>query len=327
MRSRSARTACQGLRQYRGAQSDGVRRRLLRRQRTHVATHRSDAGRYRQIIGRMARRSGRDVEPGRFARQSAQIVEAGAAYAVSREHLQLVDSRRMHRKDSLDADAVRNLANGEGRAVGAAIYFDHDAFEGLDALLLAFDDLDVNANRVADAEFRQVLAQAPLFELLDNGVHGKKDLESSQISYPNAGRRSMGTSITRSGWLRGKTSTTGPHLDDPSPYCSTGSWPDVWQRIKRGGVRASDAQPAATRSTRTDARVVSCIVRPCDAVLDARLRAAEFSIVAALRALERVRIPVGCGRFRDPALRGRVFARRSGANQQQDRQMDTGIAS
>src|SRR6202021_2800802 len=99
---------------------------------------------------------------------------AGATHAVSRQYLQLVDSRRMHREYSLDADAVRNLAHGEGRAVGAAIHFDHDAFEGLDALFLAFDDLDVNANRVADAEFRQVLTQAPLFELLDYGVHGEK---------------------------------------------------------------------------------------------------------------------------------------------------------
>src|SRR5271154_4635821 len=98
----------------------------------------------------------------------------------------------MHREDSLDADAVRDFAHGKGRAVGPAIHLDHDAFEGLDALLLAFDDLDVNANRVADAEFRQVLAQAPLFELLDNGVHGKKDLESSQLTYPNAGGHSMG---------------------------------------------------------------------------------------------------------------------------------------
>ena len=46
-----------------------------------------------------------------------------------------------------------------------------------------------------------------------------------------------------------------------------------------------------------------------------------------LRAVERVRIPVRCGRIRDPALRGRVFARRSGANQQQDHQMDSGISS
>src|SRR5271154_1443142 len=98
----------------------------------------------------------------------------------------------MHREDSLDADAVRNLAHGKRRAIGAAVHFDHDAFEGLDALLLAFDDLDVNANRVADTEFRQVLAQAPLFELLDNGIHGRKDLESSQLTYPNARGHSMG---------------------------------------------------------------------------------------------------------------------------------------
>ena len=82
----------------------------------------------------------------------------------------------MHRKDSLDADSVRNLPDREGGAVCAAIDLDHDAFEGLDALFLAFDDLDVNANPIADAEFGQVLAEPPLFELLDNGIHGKKDL-------------------------------------------------------------------------------------------------------------------------------------------------------
>src|SRR5579863_1895887 len=98
----------------------------------------------------------------------------------------------MHREDSLDADPVGNFPDGEGGAVGAAIDLDHDAFEGLDALLLALDDLDVNANRVADAEFGQVLAQAPLFELLDNGIHGKKDLESSHPTYPNARAHSMG---------------------------------------------------------------------------------------------------------------------------------------
>src|SRR5882672_5577604 len=82
----------------------------------------------------------------------------------------------MHRKDSLDADSVRNFPDRESGAVCAPINLDHDALEGLDALLLAFDDLDVNANPIADAEFGQVLAEPPLFELLDNGIHGKKDL-------------------------------------------------------------------------------------------------------------------------------------------------------
>src|SRR5882762_3577212 len=82
----------------------------------------------------------------------------------------------MHRKDPLDADSVRNFPDREGGAVCAAIDLDHDAFEGLDALLLAFDDLDVNANPIADAKFGQVLAEPPLFELLDNGTHVKTDL-------------------------------------------------------------------------------------------------------------------------------------------------------
>src|SRR5258708_31598631 len=85
----------------------------------------------------------------------------------------------MHRKDSLDPDSVGNFPDRESGAVGASIDLDHDPFEGLDALLLAFDDLDVNANPVADTEFGQVLAEPPLFELLDNGIHGKPDLSQA----------------------------------------------------------------------------------------------------------------------------------------------------
>src|ERR1700688_1245605 len=93
----------------------------------------------------------------------------------------------MHWKDSLDADAVGNFPDREGGAVCATIDLDHDALEGLDALLLAFDDLDVNANRIADAEFGQVLAEPPLFELLDNGIHGKTDL-GEPLNLPKCGR-------------------------------------------------------------------------------------------------------------------------------------------
>ena len=116
------------------------------------------------------------VESRGLARKIAQAVKARAADAASSQHLHLVDSRRMHRKDSLDADSVGNFPDRESGAVCAPINLDHDALEGLDALLLAFDDLDVNANPIADAEFGQVLAEPPLFELLDNGIHGKKDL-------------------------------------------------------------------------------------------------------------------------------------------------------
>ena len=93
----------------------------------------------------------------------------------------------MQGKDSLDADSVGNFPDGESGAVCAAIDLDHDALEGLDALLLAFDDLDVNANPIADAEFGQVLAEAPLFELLDNGTHVKTDL-GEPLNLPKCAR-------------------------------------------------------------------------------------------------------------------------------------------
>src|ERR1700675_1174831 len=93
----------------------------------------------------------------------------------------------MHRKDSLDADSVRHFPDRKGGAIGAPIDLDHDALEGLDALLLAFDDFDVNANPIADTEFGQVLAEPPLFELLDNGIHGKTDL-GEPLNLPKCAR-------------------------------------------------------------------------------------------------------------------------------------------
>src|ERR1700719_359846 len=95
----------------------------------------------------------------------------------------------------------------------------------------------------------------------------------------------------------------------------------------RGGVRASDAQPATAGSTRTDALIARQIIWSCDAVLDGRLDALESSAVVALRTFERFCVAARRCRFRNPGLRGRIFAGRSGADQQPDHEMDDGITS
>ena len=58
-------------------------------------------------------------------------------------------------------------------AIAPAIHLDDDALEGLDALFFALDHLDLEAQRVADAEDREVFAHFAVFELLDGWIHGR----------------------------------------------------------------------------------------------------------------------------------------------------------
>ena len=70
----------------------------------------------------------------------------------------------MEGENPLDADSVRYLAHRKGRAVAAAIDLDHDPFELLEPLLLAFNDLDLNSQRIAGAKRGQILAQSTILK-------------------------------------------------------------------------------------------------------------------------------------------------------------------
>src|SRR5690606_19300235 len=99
-----------------------------------------------------------------------QIVQLRAAHPTPPDHFDLFDQRRMQREQALDADAGGNLAHGERLAHAAAAAPHHDAFEDLDALAIALDDLNVHANRVAGLEIRQVGAHLLLLDGA-NDVH------------------------------------------------------------------------------------------------------------------------------------------------------------
>src|SRR5262249_45799046 len=85
----------------------------------------------------------------RLALQLAEVVQLRAADPRRPHHLDLLDRRRVQREDALDALAERHLANGERGARAAAVQTDHDAFEDLNALLVALAHLHVHADGVA----------------------------------------------------------------------------------------------------------------------------------------------------------------------------------
>ena len=104
------------------------------------------------------------LDAGLLAGQLAQVVEPGLTHDAGRHHFDLVDERAVGREDTLDADAEADLADGERAARAGELAADHDALEHLHALLLAFHDLVVHFDRVADANRGQVLAELCAFE-------------------------------------------------------------------------------------------------------------------------------------------------------------------
>src|SRR5262252_8199935 len=68
----------------------------------------------------------------------------------------------MQREDALDSLSERHFADGERRARAAPMQADDHALEDLNALLVAFSDLDVHAHGVARLH-RRTLSELSLF--------------------------------------------------------------------------------------------------------------------------------------------------------------------
>jgi len=108
---------------------------------------------------------------------AAQIVELGAAHLAAANDLDRIDHRRVKRKDALDAFAVGNLAHREVLVQPRSGAADAHAFVGLHTGAVAFDDLDVDDQRIPRLEIGDFLAGRKLrhlfvFDLLEQ-VHGE----------------------------------------------------------------------------------------------------------------------------------------------------------
>ena len=109
----------------------------------------------------------------------AQVEEAGAADDAAAHDFDLVDARRVDEELTLHADVEAHLAHGERAACTSAVALQHDALEDLNAILVAFDDLVVNANGVTDPEVRGAFTELLFFDLGDLRVlHGGGGLKA-----------------------------------------------------------------------------------------------------------------------------------------------------
>ena len=112
-----------------------------------------------------------------LALQIAQVVQLRAADLGRTRHFDLLDRRRVQREDALDALPERDLADGERRARAAAMQADDDAFEHLNALLVAFAHLHVHLDRVARLH-RRPFGQLRLLDQL-NRAHRSSQVRSA----------------------------------------------------------------------------------------------------------------------------------------------------
>src|SRR5678816_4170521 len=99
------------------------------------------------------------LEARRLAHQIAEVVELRPPHRRPLHHLDLVDPRRVHRERALHPDPVGDAPHRERGAGAAAALADHDALEGLQALLLALDDLDHHLDGVPGLEAAPVLLE------------------------------------------------------------------------------------------------------------------------------------------------------------------------
>src|SRR5262245_4992521 len=92
------------------------------------------------------------LEARRLAHQVAEVVELRPPHRRPLHHLDLVDPRRVHRERALHAHPVGDAAHRERGPGAAPATADHHALEGLQALLLALDDLDHHLHGVPGLE-------------------------------------------------------------------------------------------------------------------------------------------------------------------------------
>src|SRR5216684_349377 len=94
-----------------------------------------------------------------LAAQLAKVVKLGAPYVTFLHDVDVIDYRRVQRKNPLYADAKTHLAHGDGLAHSAMLAGDNHALKSLQALFrLRFLDAHKNPNRIAGLKFRNVVA-------------------------------------------------------------------------------------------------------------------------------------------------------------------------
>src|SRR5262249_43631319 len=141
----------------------------------------------------------------RFTLQRAQIIQLRAPHLRGPHHIHLIHDLRVDGEDAFYALAEAYLADGEA-GLGAACARNDDTLKRLDALLVAFLDLDLNFDSVPWAKLGNIGAAALRQQFFDNLVlHDSSFREAQSLVISSSNSLSSSLSATRfskSGRLR-----------------------------------------------------------------------------------------------------------------------------
>ena len=107
------------------------------------------------------------LDAGSFAAEVAEIIELGTADIAEHDDFDLGDLGAVNGESTLNADAVRDFANGECFTNATAAATNHGTLVNLDTFFVAFANFCVNANTVTDAEIRAVGLNLGLCKRID----------------------------------------------------------------------------------------------------------------------------------------------------------------
>ena len=108
---------------------------------------------------------------GCLAAELTQIVELRATDLTTADNGDAVDAGAVQRERALDANAIGRAANGERFANGTVAAGDDHAFEGLQTLAGALNNLHLNADGVADCELGDVGLELGALDGTDDLIH------------------------------------------------------------------------------------------------------------------------------------------------------------
>ena len=111
------------------------------------------------------------LDLGSLALQIAQVVQLGTTHLTTTDHFDVINAGAVQRESTLNADAVRNTANGERFTDAAITLSHHSAFKSLKTLAATFHNLHVNANGVTDVELGQIGAELSLLDGTNDLTH------------------------------------------------------------------------------------------------------------------------------------------------------------
>src|SRR5262245_39125406 len=118
------------------------------------------------------------ADAGRLTAELAQVVELGTADASSFDHVDVINDCCMQRKDALDADSERRLADRDRFSHALSTACDDDPFKSLQSLFVfAFLDANVDADGVTGNKIRNIAFQLCLINMVQS-VHCKSPQRS-----------------------------------------------------------------------------------------------------------------------------------------------------